>query len=315
MKSQTHSENKNLRQSGVLLHISSLPSPWGVGDFGPGAERFADFLAAAGQTLWQVLPLSPTDPGQGSSPYSGLSASAGNELFISPEILAEEGLIERFALEPPSDLPPGRADYARSAHLREPFFRKAFAAFSSKNEPDPGFASFCRDNAWWLEDFALFASLKKEFEGSPWYEWPAPLRDRKDAALEEARKDLAREIAYRSFLQYVFSGQWERVRGLCAGRGIAIMGDLPVYVSLDSADVWANRRLFDLDESGSPRNVAGVPPDYFSPWGQMWGNPLYNWDTLEREGFGWWVRRLEHAFSLFDLVRIDHFRGLVKFWS
>jgi len=314
MKTQPLPDRKNIRASGVLMHISSLPSPWGTGDLGPGADRFADFLASAGQRLWQVLPLSPTEPGQGNSPYSGLSAFAGNTVFISPEILAREGLLDAPDLEPPSDLPPGRADYDRSARLREPLFRKAFASFSS-GVHDPGFSSFCEDSAWWLDDFVLFTSLKNEFGGSPWYEWPAPLRYRESAAMEEARKNHAVELEYQCFLQYMFSKQWERVRNLCADRGLKIMGDLPVYVSLDSSDVWANRHLFDLDSAGRPRNVAGVPPDYFSPLGQRWGNPVYRWDVLEEEDFGWWLRRLEHAFTLFDMLRIDHFRGLVKFWS
>ena len=314
MKTQTLSEKKNIRSSGVIMHISSLPSPWGMGDLGPGADCFVDFLVRAGQSLWQILPLSPTDPGQGNSPYSGLSAFAGNPLFISPEILASDGLLNASDLVTPSDLPPGRVDHERSARLREPLFRKAFANFSS-GVRDQGFATFCSENAFWLDDFALFSALKKKSGGLPWYEWASPLRDREVAAMDEARRALAGEIAYQCFLQYLFYCQWERLRGVCSRKGIGIIGDMPVYVSLDSADVWSGRRLFDLDGEGRPRNVAGVPPDYFSPLGQRWGNPVYRWDVLAEEGFGWWLRRLEHDFTLFDMLRIDHFRGLVKFWS
>lgn len=301
------------RKSGILLHLSSLPSPWGVGDLGPGAGRFTDFLSEAKQTLWQVLPLSPTDPGQGSSPYSGLSAFAGNPLFISPEVLADDGLLELSDLKAPGGFSAGSSDFVLSASVREPLFRKAFAAL--RPSPDPGLSSFCEENSFWLDDFALFSALKRSRNGAPWYEWPAPLRDREGRAMEEVRRELAVEVEYHRFLQYVFSRQWRRLRDICGRRGIALVGDIPVYVSHDSADVWANRALFDLDDSGFPRNVAGVPPDYFSHTGQRWGNPLYRWDILEEGGFDWWIRRLRHTLSLFDLVRIDHFRGLVKYWS
>lgn len=313
MESQTCSGKKNTRRSGILLHISSLPSPWGVGDLGPGADMFADFLKKAGQTVWQVLPLSPTDPGQSNSPYSGLSAFAGNPIFISPEILVNEGLLDRSDLIAPDGLPAGSADYLRSARLREPLFRRAFAVFSSSS--DSVFASFCKENSFWLDDFVLFLALRERFGGSPWYEWPAPFRDREAGAMEAVRKEHAGKMEYHRFLQYVFSLQWSRLRKICAGRGIALVGDIPLYVSHDSADAWANRPLFDLDGSGFPRRVAGVPPDYFSSTGQRWGNPLYRWDILEADGFDWWIRRLERTLALFDLVRIDHFRGLIKYWS
>ena len=280
---------------------------------GRGAERFADFLEAAGQTLWQVLPLSPTDPGQGSSPYSGLSAFAGNPLFISPEILADDGLLERSDLNVPGGFSAANADHVLSAQVREMLFRKAFAALRSS--PDPGFFAFCEENSLWLDDFALFSALKRAHNGAPWYEWPVPLRDREGHDIDEARRKLAGEIEYHRFLQYIFSRQWSRLRKICCDRGIAIVGDIPVYVSHDSADVWADRPLFDLDDTGRPRSVAGVPPDYFSSTGQRWGNPLYRWDILGPDGFSWWIRRLEHILSRFDLVRIDHFRGLVRYWS
>jgi len=313
MGSQTLSEEKRIRRSGILLHVSSLPSPWGTGDLGPGADSFADFLEAAGQTLWQMLPLSPTEPGQGNSPYSGLSAFAGNPLFISPELLANDGFLDRSDLKVPDGLPAANADYELSGRVREPLFRKAFAALCSS--PDPCFSSFCEENSFWLDDFALFSAIKRSRNGAPWYEWPVPLRDMENRALEEARRELAGEVEYHSFLQYVFSRQWRRLRDICTRRGIALVGDIPVYVSHDSSDVWANRPLFDLEGSGRPLNVAGVPPDYFSSTGQRWGNPIYHWDILEADGFGWWIRRLKHTLSHFDLVRIDHFRGLIKYWS
>ncbi len=313
MGSQTLSEEKRIRRSGILLHVSSLPSPWGTGDLGPGADSFADFLEAAGQTLWQMLPLSPTEPGQGNSPYSGLSAFAGNPLFISPELLANDGFLDRSDLKVPDGLPAANADYELSGRVREPLFRKAFAALCSS--PDPCFSSFCEENSFWLDDFALFSAIKRSRNGAPWYEWPVPLRDREGRAMKEAREELSGEMEYHRFLQYAFVRQWSRLRNICDRRGISLVGDIPVYVSHDSADVWANRHLFDLDDSGRPECVAGVPPDYFSGDGQRWGNPLYRWDILEEDGFGWWIRRLEHTLSHFDLVRIDHFRGLIKYWS
>lgn len=301
------------RNSGILLHISSLPSRWGTGDMGRGADLFAEFLASAGQGLWQILPLSPTDPGQGNSPYSGLSAFAGNPLFISPEILVEDGLLEHSDLDSYEPLSLERCDHAGSARIKERLFQMAFNRFSSS--PDSEFSLFCRRNREWIEDFALFVSLKGHLGGSPWYEWPLSLRDRDEETLKKAREDLVYEIDHARFLQYVFEKQWKRLRGLCREKGIALIGDVPVYVSHDSADVWAHRSLFDLDDSGRAKRVAGVPPDYFSKRGQRWGNPVYRWDLLEKEGFRWWIQRLSHALSLFDMVRIDHFRGLVKFWS
>ena len=301
------------RSCGVLLHVSSLPSRWGIGDLGRGADLFLDFLSSSRQSLWQILPLSPTDPGQGNSPYSGLSAFAGNPLFISPELLVEDGLLELSDLDDHEPLSVERCDYAGSALIKGKLFKRAFRKFLSSKDSE--FSRFCERNNEWLDDFALFVSLKGHLEGAPWYEWPALLRDRDEDTLKKAMDDLADKIEYARFLQYVFERQWGRLRRACREKGVSVIGDVPVYVSHDSADVWAYRGLFDLDPAGRAKKVAGVPPDYFSKRGQRWGNPVYRWDVLEKDGFRWWIRRLSHALSLFDMVRIDHFRGLVKFWS
>lgn len=301
------------RRCGILLHISSLPSRWGTGDLGRGADRFVDFLASAGQSLWQILPLSPTDPGQGNSPYSGLSAFAGNPLYINPELLAEDGFLNHSDLDIHEPLSNASCDHAGSARIKEGFFWKAFERFTSSRYRE--FGRFCEQNREWLDDFALFVSLKRHLGGSPWYQWPGALRDRNERSMEKAREDLAGEIERTRFLQFLFEKQWKRLKEFCGEKGITIIGDLPVYVSHDSADVWAHRNLFDLDPTGRAKRVAGVPPDYFSKKGQRWGNPVYTWDVLEKEGFSWWIQRFSRALSLFDMVRIDHFRGLVKFWS
>ena len=300
------------RSCGLLLPVTSLPSRWGVGDLGRGAGLFLDFLLSSGQGLWQVLPLSPTDPAQGHSPYSGPSAFAGNTLFISPELLVEGGLLHPSDLEGNEPLEGGSCDYEAAAGLKRALFEKAFER--SDLIPEEEYRRFRENNAFWLDDYALFSSLKRSL-GLPWYRWPAPLRDRDRGALEEAKRSLADEVKREVFLQFLFFRQWERLHGLCRERGVRVIGDVPVYVSHDSADLWAHREIFDLDASGCPSRVAGVPPDYFSAKGQRWGNPVYRWDVMEREGFDWWLQRLRHGLALFDLVRIDHFRGLVKFWS
>lgn len=301
------------RSCGVLLHISSLPSRWGIGDLGRGADLFLDFLCSSRQSLWQILPLSPTDPGQGNSPYSSFSAFGGNPLFISPELLVKDGLLELSDLDSHEPLSMKACDHAGSARIKRSLLQRAYKRFASSEDSE--YYLFCEKNGHWLDDLALFLSLKRHLGGVPWCEWPAPLRDREEKALAEAREQLADKIGYARFLQYVFERQWGRLKRVCREKGISVIGDVPVYVSHDSADVWAHRELFDLDPTGRAKKVAGVPPDYFSESGQRWGNPVYRWDMLEKEGFWWWIRRLSNALSLFDMVRIDHFRGLVKFWS
>jgi 4-alpha-glucanotransferase len=296
------------RTSGVLLHITSLPSYGGIGDFGPAARQFADFLAAAKQRIWQVLPLSPT--GYGDSPYSALSAFAGNPLFISLEILADEGWIARERLNGlPAAQGPAQFDGARAA--KSPLLQEAAMSFLEKasNAQRAKLKKFNKDNATWLTDYACFTVLRRRFESASWHTWPAKYAFRKLEAMEELARESASEIAVEEVIQYFFDEQWRSLRGYCAERGIRIMGDVAIFVNYDSADVWTHPELFELDEKLNPIVVAGVPPDYFSETGQRWGNPLYRWKALQESDFAWWVERSRRALALCDLIRLDHFRG------
>lgn len=312
-----------LRTSGVLLHISSLPSRYGVGDLGPEAHAFARLLALSGQSLWQFLPLGPTSPAIGNSPYSSPSAFAGNALFISPELLVEDGFVtwndvdEAFARAGFSGCghDPRIADYERAGAARETLLHTAFAKNSHRLETDSSFAAFVAANGHWLEDYARFAAIKDAHGGAPWTRWPHPLAMRHKEALAAWDAREGERMQRERFVQYLFHRQWGRLHRVCARLGVRLVGDMPIYVTHDSADVWANPKFFRLDESGAPTVVAGVPPDYFSATGQRWGNPLYDWNALAADGFLWWIRRLEHAFSLFDCVRLDHFRGFAGYWE
>lgn len=295
------------RECGVLLHVSSLPSPWGIGSLGEDARRFADFLAEAGQGLWQILPLGPT--GYGDSPYQSFSTFAGNPYLIDLDTLASDGLLEReeYASLPWGD-DPGKVDFAALSALRLPVLRRACARFFARGG-GPEYEAFLRREAFWLEDYAAFMALKEAHGGRPWRAWEAPLRRR------EALPDgLAPQADFWRFVQYEFDAQWRALRAYANGRGVRILGDLPIYVADDSADVWADPGLFDLDETLTPRSVSGVPPDYFSASGQLWGNPVYNWEAHRAEGYRWWLRRLESCRSRFDLLRIDHFRGFESYY-
>jgi 4-alpha-glucanotransferase len=291
------------RAAGVILHPTSLPGPSPIGDLGGEAERFLGWAAAAGQSIWQVLPLGPTGPGN--SPYSGISTRAGNPLLIDVSSGAH-----------PARPPIGRVDYAAAARQKEPLLRASWD--SARRDPSgrDALAAFraAASQADWLDDWTLFASLKRAHGGAPWTEWEPALRGRDPAALEEARRALRDEIDYQAYLQWLFFRQWERVREAARERGVAILGDIPIYVARDSADVWAAPEWFRLDAEFRPTEVAGVPPDYFSATGQLWGNPLYRWDRMEADGFSWWIRRLRAELSRFDLVRLDHFRGFASFW-
>jgi 4-alpha-glucanotransferase len=302
------------RASGILLHITSLPSSYGIGDLGPEAYRFADFLEACGQTLWQILPLNPTDPAFGNSPYHSISAFASSPWILSPEALVKEGYLAGEDLHPLPASPQNRVDYAMVVHHRQNLFKVVQDAFRRRQTPSD-LERFCLENAAWLDDYALFVALKAHLGGTVWREWPGPLRDRDPRALEEARTNLRERIERETLLQYLFSIQWRALREYCNRKGILIFGDLPIYVNYDSADVWAHPHLFKLDHEKRPYVVAGVPPDYFSETGQLWGNPMYDWDVMRREGFSWWIRRIKRAFDLYDMVRIDHFRGLVGCWE
>ncbi len=299
------------RKSGVLLHISSLPGPWGIGDIGPSARDFSAFLALSGQKLWQVLPLQETSPALGNSPYSSPSAFAGNPLFLSLEDLVSRGLLNRDEIAPSPLFSETRAEYGRAWEYKRKLLERAFGRFT----PDEGYFFFLEEQKFWLNDYVLFSALKERFGGIPWNEWPEELKFRKVDSLLQARVALKEASEFRLFLQYFFSLQMKDLREACRQSGIELMGDLPIYVNYDSADVWSHREFFALDGDLLPREVAGVPPDYFSETGQLWGNPLYNWSALEADGFSWWMNRLKHSLGLFDLVRIDHFRGLLAYWA
>jgi 4-alpha-glucanotransferase len=294
------------RSSGILLHPTSLPGRYGIGDLGAEARRFADFLAAAGQTLWQVLPLGPT--GFGDSPYQGFSARAGNPLLISLESLVEKGWLEASALAGAPEFPEDRVDFERLIPWKT-------AVLESAKPPASGFEDFCEANAHWLEDFALFMALKEAHQGVAWTQWEPGARDRDPKALAKWREQLAKPMAAQKFLQFAFFEQWRELRDYCRARGVRIMGDLPIYVAHDSVDVWANPQYFHLDALGNPTVVAGVPPDYFSETGQLWGNPIYRWDVLAKDGYRWWLDRLRAAFEMVDMIRLDHFRGFEAYWE
>ena len=310
------------RASGILLHPTSLPGPYGIGDFGPGAYRWLDWLAAADCKLWQVLPLGPT--GFGDSPYQCFSAFAGNPYLISPQLLLDEDLLTDQDLE---DMPPWderRVDYGRLYKWKPALLEKAFNHFVTNPPARPAtgqlsirteFDIFCRENGFWLEDYSLFMAIKEIQGGGPWVDWAKPLRSRVPAALGEMRQSLASAILRFKFLQFLFFRQWNAVKAYARQLGIKIIGDMPIFVAIDSADVWAHPDLFYLDEAGRPTVVAGVPPDYFSPTGQLWGNPLYRWEVHQASGYSWWLERIKSTLKQVDIVRIDHFRGFAGYWE
>jgi 4-alpha-glucanotransferase len=303
------------RASGLLLHISSLPSAYGIGDLGPAAFRFADFLTRTNQRLWQVLPLGPIGPG--ASPYSSPSTFAGNPLFISPEPLVENGLLTEDDLAPLTELPRDHVDYARLIPRKRKVLRTAFRRFQANGSTVDAtrLQQFRERQSAWLDEYALYAALKDAHDGAAWTEWEPPLALRDPKALKQARDEHADTIEQHAFWQYLFHRQWTALQSYCHARDIHLFGDLPIYVAPDSADVWAHQDLFHVDDDGEPTVVAGVPPDYFSPEGQHWGNPIYRWDRMEDRGYAWWTERLRRAFDLFDLVRLDHFRGFDEYWE
>ena len=305
--------NQN-RMSGVLLHVTSLPSYGGVGDFGPAAYAFVDFLAAAKQRLWQVLPLSPI--GYGSSPYSALSAFAGNPLLISLERLVGDGWLaaDRIAGLPGRD---GPADFAAATARKLPLIEEAAANFQDRagDEVRARFLRFCQDNLSWLPDYAMFNVLRRRFGYASWNQWPAEYAQRKHDALTAALNDFGRELAIEQVIQFFFDEQWCALRAYCGERDIRILGDVAIFVNYDSADVWTHPELFELDAEGHMLRVSGVPPDYFSATGQRWGNPLYRWGEMRERGFDWWVPRIRRSLVLYDMVRLDHFRGFEAYWS
>jgi 4-alpha-glucanotransferase len=303
------------RSSGILLHPTSLPGKFGVGDLGDEAYRFVDFLASSGQSLWQVLPLGPT--GYGDSPYQCFSAFAGNTLLISLERLVKDGLLTADDLTRAPAFPEDRADFGRALEFKKGLLREAFN--NSKRKADdthkPDYQRFCHDNSYWLDDYALYRALKDAHDGKPWYQWDTELVRRDEEALRRARESLSDEIEAEKFYQYEFFKQWWALRSYCHQQRVKIIGDIPIFVAHDSADVWANPEQFKLDEKGEPTVVAGVPPDYFSATGQLWGNPIYNWEQMREDGFRWWIQRTKATLHLFDIIRIDHFRGFAASWE
>ncbi|MBN1129686.1 MAG: 4-alpha-glucanotransferase [Chitinispirillaceae bacterium] len=303
-----------LRGSGVLMHLTSLPSPFGIGNMGPSACRFADTLATAGVRFWQMLPLNPSNPGNGESPYFSASAFAGNPLLISPELLVEDGLLDKSDTAAPHSFPAGEVDYPSVRDSASALLEKAFDRHIRSGSSDE-FDRFCKEQAWWLDDFCLFKALVHAHGGKPWSTWPRPLRDRNPDDLRIASTTFARSIERERFVQWLFFSQWFRLRRYCERKKIILIGDLPIYVSLESADVWSNPHLFKLDRAKRPTGVSGVPPDYFSATGQLWNNPVYDWNAMRRNRFDWWEQRFRATFERFDIVRIDHFRGLVQYWE
>jgi len=302
------------RSSGILLHPTSLPGRFGIGDLGPEAFRFADFLAAAGQKIWQVLPLGPT--GYGDSPYQLFSAFAGNPLLISPELLAEDGLLTGAELAHVPDFPADRVAFECLIPFKFGLLRTAFERFKTNQKYAGELADYRARSAGWLPDFALFMAAKAAHGGEAvWSRWDPGIAARKPAAMAAWRARLADEIAFVEFTQFLFARQWRALHDYAHERGICIMGDLPIYVAHDSADVWAHPDLFRLDAAGDPAVMSGVPPDYFSATGQLWGNPIYRWDRMAEHGYRWWIDRLRAAISQVDMVRVDHFRGLEAYWE
>jgi 4-alpha-glucanotransferase len=304
----------NKRHSGILLHITSLPSKFGIGDMGPFAYAFVDFAVSCEQKYWQILPINPTDGINGNSPYSCSSAFAGNELLISPEMMVIEGFLQ------PSDVNMSmlstekKVDYAAVRAFKEKIFNTAFRRFQ-KNTDREGFDLFIKEQHYWLEDFALFTVIKSVHAGRGWNEWPAALKARRPQALKEFQRRNSSDLERVKFIQYLFFRQWHKLKGYANSKNMAIIGDIPIYVNYDSVEVWRHPSFFKINSEGKMQFISGCPPDYFSRTGQRWGNPVYNWANLKKVKYSWWVRRIAHDLQLFDHLRIDHFRGFAGFWQ
>ena len=303
------------RSAGVLLHPTSLPSRHGIGDIGPAAHNYVRWLADAGTKWWQILPLCP--PGPGFSPYSAVSTFAGSPWLLSPEALVEDGLLSAADIDSPPNFQSGTLDVEAASVWKSTLLRLSWERFRSSADRrlHEAFATFKEHDTWWLSDFGLYAALKDHYQGKGWLDWSPPLVRREPEALSEAGEGLKDEINFHQFCQFLFFRQWSRLKAVAEANGIAIMGDLPIFVALDSADVWAHPELFLLDEDRRPTVVAGVPPDYFSETGQLWGNPLYDWERHAEDEFAWWIARTLHTLDLVDAVRLDHFRGFAAFWE
>lgn len=302
------------RAAGILLHPTSLPGSFGIGDLGINAKRFVELLKNSGQKIWQVFPLGPT--GYGDSPYQSFSAFAGNPLLISPEILKDQNLLSEHDLNHIPEFNKFKIEYGEVINFKFQLFNKAFSKFSEyKVSDNPNYLKFVDENAFWLEDFSLFMALKEENNGKPWSEWETPLVLREQDAINKAKSKLNDRINFQKFLQYCFFEQWNDVKNYAYVNNIKIIGDMPIYIAYDSSDTWSNKRLFSVSEDGKLELCAGVPPDYFSETGQLWGNPLYNWKQMKEENFDWWKKRFAQLLKIVDVIRIDHFRGLDAYWE
>lgn len=302
------------RGSGVLLHITSLPSRFGIGDLGPEAYEFVQFLKNAGQRYWQILPIHPTEFAYDNSPYHALSAFAGNPLLISPDLLVSDGFISSDDLEPVPEFTSDKVDFSQVISYKEKVFTKAFERFRMSDDLSD-FYNFCRKNAGWLDDFALFQVLRKRHFPAVWGAWPSDLKLRSSEVLEKVATEESDAVKKEKFFQFLFYNQWTALRSVCRDAGVLLIGDIPIYVDYDSADVWVHPQFFKLDTDLKPSVIAGVPPDYFSETGQIWDSPVYEWDELKKSGYSWWINRIEHLSTMVDFIRIDHFRGLIGFWE
>lgn len=303
------------RYSGILVHPTSFPSPYGIGDLGKGAYDFIDFSKDAGQTLWQCLPLGPT--GFGDSPYQSFSSFAGQPLIISPDKLIEDGLLTKEDIGEVPHWNPEQIDYGTAIAWKTELLKKSYVHFKASSDKEllDAYDTFCEKHAYWLDDYALFMALKNLHEGQSWTNWEEKYKFIKPRTRTIVSKECAEDINYYKFVQFIFMKQWTELKTYANENGITIIGDIPIFVSPDSTDVWANKHLFQLDSKGYPLAVAGVPPDYFSVTGQLWGNPLYAWDEHAKENYAWWTKRIEHQLELVDYLRIDHFRGFEAYWS
>ncbi len=302
------------RAAGILLHPTSLPGKFGIGDLGNEAYYFVDFLESAGQKLWQVFPLGPT--GYGDSPYQCFSAFAGNPLLVSPEKLLEKGFLNKKELNDIPSSDPSKIDYGRVINYKKDILRKAFGNYKQNhNGIKEAFNEFCDANQEWLDDFALFMAAKDFHGGVVWSDWDKGLVHRDETAMNEWKEKLSDEIEYHKFVQFQFFDQWKELKSYANSKGIKIIGDMPIFIAYDSADLWANKKLFTVDNEGKLETVAGVPPDYFSETGQLWGNPLYRWKVMEKDDFLWWRKRFSQLFNMIDIIRIDHFRGFDAYWE
>ncbi|MFH1859929.1 MAG: 4-alpha-glucanotransferase [bacterium] len=308
---QKESRMQFSRSSGILLHPTSLPSRFGIGDMGEGAYQFIDFLAGSGQRLWQVLPLGPT--GYGNSPYNSFSAFAGNPLLIDFKKLVRDGLLLQADIATAPVFPEDYVDYSIVIGYKMDMLHRSFERFKSHSSPD--FEGFCLENQAWLDDYSLFMALKDSYGGSSWNKWDKGVSRRETKAISEVSHRLSDSVMFHKYLQYIFFQQWSRLKQYAHDRQIKIIGDIPIFVAHNSVDVWSHPELFQLDDTGKPIVVAGVPPDYFSRTGQLWGNPLYRWDVMAQRGYDWWIKRFQIALRLVDIVRLDHFRGFEAYWE